>query len=93
MTKKQQKAAQFKAGKKGGKAGAIEDHPATPDDIPEDDAPSTPAPVASTSAAAKKSKAAPSEVAEAPAKEEKVLGSTQKKLPLAARSRLPLPKR
>lgn len=53
LTKKQQKAAQFKAGKKG-KAAAIEDHPATPDDIPED-APSNSndnakAPVASTSA-------------------------------------------
>lgn len=35
LTKKQQKAAQFKAGRKG-KAAAIEDHPATPDDVTED---------------------------------------------------------
>ncbi|ETS63959.1 hypothetical protein PaG_02291 [Moesziomyces aphidis] len=48
LTKKQQKAAQFKAGKKG-KAAAIADHPATPDDVVDpDDAPSTSAAVTST---------------------------------------------
>ncbi|SNX84116.1 related to NOP6 - protein with possible role in rRNA processing [Melanopsichium pennsylvanicum] len=41
FTKKQQKAASFKAGKKGSKSAAIQDHPATPDDIPEE-APVTP---------------------------------------------------
>lgn len=47
LTKKQQKAAQFKATKKG-KSAALEDHPATPDDLPED-IPSEPKPEASTS--------------------------------------------
>lgn len=70
LTKKQQKSAQFKAGKKG-KAAALEDHPATPDDVPED-----PPPTASTSAAEASASAAvapTSEPAEAsaPVKEEK----------------------
>ncbi|EST06647.1 RNA recognition motif domain protein [Kalmanozyma brasiliensis GHG001] len=87
LTKKQQKAAQFKAGKRG-KGSAVEDHPATPDDIPED-IPASSAPEASTSTSSSKSSKSskpskPSEeatstdapvaeasAAEAPVKEEK----------------------
>ncbi|SJX60777.1 related to NOP6-protein with possible role in rRNA processing [Sporisorium reilianum f. sp. reilianum] len=68
LTKKQQKAAHFKAGKKG-KAAAIEDHPATPDDVP-DDTPAS-APEASTSAAAASKPASEQIEAAAPVKEEK----------------------
>ncbi|KAJ9476438.1 Nucleolar protein 6 [Pseudozyma hubeiensis] len=65
LTKKQQKAASFKAGKKG-KAAALEDHPATPEDVPEDTP--TAAPEASTSTLAEQTS---TEVAPAPVKEEK----------------------
>ncbi|SPO20409.1 related to NOP6 - protein with possible role in rRNA processing [Ustilago trichophora] len=72
LTKKQQKAAQFKAGKKG-KAGAIEDHPATPDDVPEEKevvaAPSKPE-VSKTSTSTKAT-AADEEAPAKPVKEEK----------------------
>ncbi|CDW98279.1 hypothetical protein [Sporisorium scitamineum] len=67
LTKKQQKAAQLKAGKKG-KAAAIEDHPATPDDVLEDTPATSSAAEASTSVAATPA-AEPAEVA--PVKEEK----------------------
>lgn len=64
LTKKQQKAAHFKAGKKGK---ALEDHPATPDDVPEDPPAPTTAPEASTSSSVAKAETS----VEEPAKEEK----------------------
>lgn len=60
LTKKQQKAAQFKAAKKG-KSAVLEDHPATPDDIPDpEDAPSAVVPEASSSTSKKAAKKAKS---------------------------------
>ncbi|TKY90949.1 hypothetical protein EX895_000947 [Sporisorium graminicola] len=71
LTKKQQKAAQFKAGKKG-KAAALEDHPATPDDVPENLPAAATAAEASTSASAAPPSNATSDAKEAaPVKEEK----------------------
>lgn len=65
LTKKQQKAAQFKAKK--GKAAALHDHPATPDDVPED----TPAITTTAEPEASTSAATAGTAATAPVKEEK----------------------